>query len=257
MVDLELANLSAVVTGASRGLGAASAEHLVQEGAGVAVISRNEERLRATAERIGAVAVPGDVSTPSESASVVERAVDRLGALDILVISTPPPQRGPFAALDDAAWADAIDGTLLSAIAMIHAAIPHLRRSAHAAIIIVLASSVRVPLPNLATSNVLRPGINGLIKTLAGELAPDIRINGAAPGRVHTEGADELDEIYARGEGLSADQIRERFESLIPLGRYGRPAEFGRLVTFLASPSASYITGQIVAADGGMVRSLP
>ena len=256
-MELELANLAAVVTGASRGLGAASAEQLALEGARVAVISRNTERLRATAERISAVAVPGDLATPEGAAEAVERAVQELGALDILVICTAPPQRGPFAALDDAAWTEAIDGTLLSAIAMVHAALPHLRRSANASIVIVLASSVRVPLPNLVTSNVLRPGLNGLIKTLAGELAPDIRINGAAPGRVHTEGADELDAVYGRGEGLSADRIRERFESLIPLRRYGEPSEFGRLVAFLASPGASYVTGQVVAADGGMVRSLP
>jgi len=256
-VELELTNLAAVVGGASRGLGAASAECLAGEGARVAVISRDADRLRATADRIGGVAVPADLSTPAEAAAAVERAAAELGALDVLVVNSGAPPRGSFAALGDGEWASAIDGTLLSAISMIRAALPHLRRSSCASIVIVLAASVRVPLPNLAASNVLRPGLNGLIKTLASELAPSIRINGASPGRVHTEGADELDALFATAEGVGVDRIRARFEASIPLGRYGRPAEFGRLLTFLASPAASYLTGQVVSADGGMVRSLP
>jgi 3-oxoacyl-[acyl-carrier protein] reductase len=256
-MDLELTGARAVVGGASRGLGAITAECLAQEGAKVALVARDTPVLTDTAQRIGGIAVPSDLSASGGPEAAIDRAADELGGIDILIVNSGGPPAGPFDLVDDEAWQRAIDGTLLSAMRMIRAALPHLRASDRGSIVIVLSGSVRIPLPNLVTSNVLRPGLNGLIKTLAGELAPGIRVNGAAPGRVHTDRADELDERFADIEGVSAPEVRRRFESSIPLGRYGRPIEFGQLVTFLASPAASYVTGQVIVVDGGMSRSLP
>jgi 3-oxoacyl-[acyl-carrier protein] reductase len=115
---------------------------------------------------------------------------------------------------------------------------------------------VREPIPALTTSNVLRPGLAGLIKTLAAEIAP-VRINGVAPGRISTDRIKWLDERRAEAAGTSVDQVRRETIERIPLGRYGDPSDVGRVSAFLLSPAAGYVTGSIVAVDGGMIRSLP
>jgi 3-oxoacyl-[acyl-carrier protein] reductase len=139
---------------------------------------------------------------------------------------------------------------------LIRSALPALRQGQDPAILIILSSSVREPVPALVTSNVLRPALNGLIKTLVGEIAP-IRINGIAPGRFDTERVRSLDRDRAAATGTSIDDVQAANRARIPLGRYGDAEELGRVAAFLLSPAASYVNGTVVPVDGGMIRSLP
>ena len=144
----------------------------------------------------------------------------------------------------------------MSSIRLIREALPYLREGRDPAIAVILSSSVREPIPGLVTSNVLRPGLVGLIKSLVGEIAP-IRINGVAPGRFDTERVRSIDETRAAETGLGVEAIQDQTRARIPLGRYGDPDEMGRVIAFLLSPAASYLNGVILAVDGGMIRSLP
>lgn len=256
-MDLGLGGARALVGGGSGGLGGAIAAQLTAEGARVALVARPSERLEAAAAaNEGSVAIPADLATADGPADAVARTVAALGGLDILVVNSGGPPPGRFDELDDAAWERAIDGTLHSAVRLIRAALPHLRTSDRPAILVVLSSSVREPIPGLTTSNLIRPGLAGLIKSLVPEIAP-IRINGLAPGRLATARIAELDAASAARTGGTPEAARAAWIDRIPLGRYGDPAECGRLGAFLSSPAASYVTGAIVPVDGGMVRSLP
>jgi len=255
-MDLGLSGSRALVGGASSGLGRAIATELAAEGARVALTARAGPRLDEAASAVGGLAVPADLSTPDGPADAVRAAVAGLGGLDLLVVNSGGPAGGTFDEVDEARWDAAIEGVLLSAMRSIRAALPHLRTSSSPAILIVLSSSVREPLPHLVTSNVLRPGLVGLVKTLASEIAP-VRINGVAPGRVATDRIAQLDEMQATLSGSPVEDVRRQMLARIPLGRYGDPAEVGRAGAFLLSPAASYVTGAIVPIDGGMIRALP
>lgn len=255
-MDLALEGARALVGGASGGLGAAIAEELAGEGVRVAVAARSRERLEELAARLGGVAAPTDLSTREGPDAAVASAVGAFGGLDLLVVNSGGPPPGSFDELDEAAWERAIDGTLWSALRLIRAGLPHLRMSDRAAILIILSSSVREPIAGLTTSNLLRPGLVGLVKSLAAEIAP-IRINGIAPGRIATNRIAEIDGARAGATGRSVDDVRAEMIGKIPLGRYGDPADVGRVATFLLSPAASYVTGAIVPVDGGLVRALP
>jgi 3-oxoacyl-[acyl-carrier protein] reductase len=255
-MDLGLQGARALVGGASGGLGAAVARALAAEGARVAVAARSTDKLAAFAGEIDGVALATDLSTADGPASAVDGAVAALGGLDLLVVNSGGPPMGRFEDLTEAQWRTAIEGTLQSALRLLRAGLPHIRASDRGAILIILSSSVREPIPGLTLSNVLRPGLDGLVKSLAAEIAP-VRINGIAPGRVATDRIATLDAARAERDGTSVAEIQRQTMERIPLGRYGEPAEIGRVAAFLLSPAASYVSAQVVGVDGAMIRSLP
>lgn len=255
-MDLGLTNARALVTGGSGGIGAAIAAALAGEGARVAVAARASDRLTETAGRIGGAAIAVDLSTADGPADAVTSAVHELAGMDLLVVNSGGPPPGRFEDLSDDDWQHAIDGTLWSTVRLIRAALPSLRSSPIPAILVILSSSAREPIPALMTSNLLRPGLAGMIKALVAEITP-VRINGIAPGRVATDRVARLDERRARDAGTSIAEVERQAAARIPLGRYGDPAEVGRVGAFLLSPAASYVNGAIVAVDGGMVKALP
>jgi 3-oxoacyl-[acyl-carrier protein] reductase len=255
-MDLALRDARALVGGGSGGLGGAIAAELRSEGARVGLIARKSERLDAAAARLDALAVPADLADPDGPAQAVASAVDAFGGLDLLVVNSGGPPPGRFDDLDEAAWQAAIDGTLWSAIRLLRAALPHLREGNDPAILVILSSSAREPIPGLTTSNLLRPGLAGLIKSMVEEIVP-VRINGIAPGRLATDRIAQIDASVSRLRGVPIEDVQRYTLDRIPLGRYGDPLELGRVATFLLSPAASYVTGAIVPVDGGMIRALP
>jgi 3-oxoacyl-[acyl-carrier protein] reductase len=251
-MDLELRDRVYVVTGGTRGLGRASADCLVAEGARVVLSGRSEESLRHAAAALGerVVTVAADNADPATPRRLVAAAQDTWGRLDGALISVGGPPVGPVTGVTDEQWTGAFESVFLGAVRLcreIGRALPE-----GGALALVLSSSVRAPLPDLAISNGLRPGLAMVAKTLADELGPaGVRVNGLLPGRIATERVVELD-------AASGDPDAARVASLatIPLRRYGAPEEFGRVAAFLLSPAASYVSGSMVPVDGGMLRAL-
>lgn len=249
-MDLGLAGKVFIVTGGTSGLGRASAEALVAEGARVAVSSRSQEKVDQTVTALGANAVGlvADNADPDTPTALIALARDTFGRLDGALISVGGPAAGNALDLHEDAWRAAIDSVLLGGIRLGTAIGRELGEGG--AIAFVLSSSVQQPIPGLATSNALRPGLAMYAKTLADELGPrDIRVVSLLPGRIATERTTSLDE--AAGQGA-----HERNIASIPLGRYGSPEEFGRVGAFALSPAASYVSGIAIRVDGGAGRAL-
>ena len=216
-MDLGLEGRRALVGGGASGIGGGIATALAGEGARVALVGRTAARVEAEAAKLDALAVVADLATPDGPAGAVEAAVGALGGLDLLVVNTGGPPGGTFDTLSEADWEQAIAGTLQSMLRLIRAALPHLREGVDPSILIVLSSSVREPIPALTTSNVLRPGLAGLVKSLTAEIAP-VRINGLAPGRIATDRIATLDSKRAEAAGTTVEEIARRTKATIPLG---------------------------------------
>lgn len=254
-MDLGLNGLRALITGASRGLGFATAQQLAAEGARVALNARDADKLRLAAEKLGAQAIPADISESGAAEQVIAETVEKLGGLDILVTNAGGPPSGAFEIFDDAAWQKAIELSLLSHVRLIRAALPFLRESRAAAVLTITSYSVKQPIPNLVLSNSIRAATVGLTKTLALELGREgIRFNSILPGWTETERVNELMSFRARQNGSTVeDEIRKQMAES-PLGRMAKPEEFAKPAAFLVSPAASYLTGVMLTVDGGMVK---
>ena len=246
-MDLGLKGRTAIVCGASSGMGLAVAETLAAEGANVAMLARRRDVLEREAERIGALAVRGDVTVPADLERLVERTLEAFGGIDILVLNSGGPAPGPATAIDDAGAEEAFELVLLSAIRLTRLALPHLRKSKAGRIVAITSGAVKEPTPQLGLSNTLRPGVHGYLKSLATELGPEgITVNCVAPGRIETA---RLAQLYPGGP--TEEQIAS-----IPLQRWGQPSEFADVVGFLVSDRGSYVSGATIPVDGGLSRSL-
>lgn len=260
-MDLGLQGKRALITGASHGLGFATALCLAQEGARVAINSRSEESLSEAAEKIlqesgvESVIFPGDVSLPDVPARIVEAVVETLGGLDLLVTNSGGPPAGKFDSFDDKTWQEAVELNFLSHVRLIRAALPSLRQSSTASVLTFTSYSVKQPIPFLVLSNSVRAATIGLTKTLALELGPEgIRFNSILPAWTETERVYELMAHRAKTNGTTVEEEIARQAKDSPLGRMGTPEEFARAAVFLLSPAASYITGVMLTFDGGMYK---
>ncbi|HEY3064655.1 MAG TPA: SDR family oxidoreductase [Methylomirabilota bacterium] len=258
-MDLGLRGKTALVTAASKGMGKACALGFAGEGARVAMCARTENDLRAAADEVrsktGAevLAVPADVTRAADVERLVRRANEQFGGVDILVANAGGPPRGRFDELTDEQWTAAFELSLLSVVRLVRAVLPTMRQRRWGRILTIQSTSVKQPIDSLLLSNGVRPGVAGLMKTLASEVGKDnILVNTVCPGRILTDrflGG-------AKGSGLSPEQYVARHSGDIPLGRVGTPEEFANVVLFLASERASYVTGVTIQVDGGVVRGL-
>ena len=270
-MDLGLRDRAYLVTGGSRGLGFAAAQALVAEGARVLLSAPHQGTAAAAAARLGQDAAAGtaawvvaDNADPAAPGQLITAARDRFGRLDGALISVGGSPAGTIAAAGDDAWRSAFESVFLGAVRLARVLAADLSGTSQdgagtaeltgtgGSIAVVLAASVRAPLPGLAISNGLFPGLAGVVKTHADEHGPcGIRVNGLLPVRIATDRVRQLDALSG-----DPDEVRARLSQAIPLRRYGEPAEFGRTAAFLLSPAASYITGAMIPIDGGAIRSI-
>ncbi len=246
-MDLGLKGRTALVCGASSGLGLASAEALAAEGANVTMFARRRDELERQADRIGALSVRGDVTLPQDTDRAVATTLEAFGGLDILVWNSGGPTPGSATDITPDSLEQAAELMLQPLVRLVRAALPHLEQSPGGRILAITSLAAKEPTAHLALSNMLRPAVHGYLKTLADELGPSgITVNCVSPGRIATA---RLDQLYPGGP--SEEQLAQ-----IPLRRWGTPEEFGDVVCFLASDRARYVSGQTLVVDGGLQRSL-
>ncbi|OGO48116.1 MAG: 3-oxoacyl-ACP reductase [Chloroflexi bacterium RBG_16_64_43] len=262
-MDFGLAGARALVCGASRGLGYATANALAAEGAIVSLNGRNVESLEQAARRLRSstrakvVALAADVATPEGPGSLVARAIAEMGGLDVLVTNSAGPPPGRFDELNDAAWEAAFELLVMSCVRLVRAALPALRASPRAVVLAIGSYAIKQPLPNLVLSNSLRAAVAGLMKSLALELGGQgIRFNCILPAWTDTERVRQLMQDRAQRAGSTVEEETRKQANESPFGRMGQPEEFARAAAFLCSPAASYITGVMLTVDGGMYKGL-
>ncbi len=261
-MDLGLKGKVALLTGASRGLGFATAKILAQEGVKLAINSRDEENLSEASDELSnfgvdVITLPGDVTDPKTPNKLIEQTVSAFNGLDLLFTNAGGPPPGAFEDFSDDEWAKSIDLSLLSHVRLIRAALPYLRKSDNPSVLTVTSVSVKQPIPNLVLSNSIRAATAGLTKTLALELGPEgIRFNSILPSWTQTERVEQLMADRAERKGTTVEEEIQAQNAQSPLGRMGTPEEFAKAAAFLLSPAASYITGVLLTVDGGTYKGL-
>ncbi len=261
-MDLGLKGRTALVLGAGGGLGGAIAKALAREGARVAVGDVNAEALAGVVKEIetsGGEALPvaWDLADLGAIDGVVKQIEARFGPVDILVNNTGGPPPTPAFGQDPAVWSKSFQSMVLSVIALTDRILPKMRERKWGRVITSTSSGVVAPIPNLAISNALRLSLVGWAKSLARDVAKDgVTVNVVVPGRIATARTKFLDESRAKREGKSVEQVSAESTATIPVGRYGRPDEYGDAVAFLASDRAAFITGTTLRVDGGMIASI-
>jgi len=260
-MDLGLKNKVALLAAASKGLGYGVARAMGREGAHLSICSRDADQVRAAGEKLSAetgahvLAMPCDVRDAATVEAWIAQTVARWGKIDALLVNAGGPPAMTFKETTDAHWQAAFELTLLSAVRLIRAALPHMPHGS--AILTITSSSIKEPIERLGLSTVMRAGVAGLVKTLADELASDgIRVNNLIPGRIDTDRVAQLDQNTANARGITFEQARAEAISKIPLKRLGTIDEFGAAAAFLLSPAAAYITGATLRIDGGAMRSI-
>jgi 3-oxoacyl-[acyl-carrier protein] reductase len=260
-MDLGLKGKRVLITGASRGLGFATALVLAEEGASVAINSRSPEKLSEAALKLrktGAdiAVLVGDVTNPEVPEELVRNTVGAFGGLDILITNAGGPTPGKFDDLDDAAWLKAVDNSLLCHVRLIRAALPYLRQSPVPSVLTITSISIKQPIENLVLSNSVRAATAGLTKSLALELGGEgIRFNCILPSWTLTERVQDLMRNRAKANQTTEEEELARQARETALGRLGQPEEFGRAAAFLVSPAASYLTGVMLSVDGGAYKA--
>lgn len=256
-MDLQLSNKVILVAGASKGLGFAIAEQLIQEGAKVSIAGSDQERIDVAAKKIGAHGVKCDVRIAADIENWVQSALTKFGRIDGLVVNAGGPPPGQFDQFDDEAWQAAFNLTLMSAVRMIRAVLPTMRAQQSGSIVTLTSSSVKEPIEYLLLSNVMRSGVTSLAKSLSkSEAKNGIRVNNLVPGLIATDRMKQIDTLQGKANNRSAEEQRAATCANIPMGRYGEPEEFAKACVFLLSDAASYITGSTLVADGGTMRTV-
>ena len=246
-MNLGLSGRTAIVCGASSGMGLGIARSLRGEGANVAMFARRADLLEREAEQIGGLAVPGDVTSSDDLERLVTSVVGTYGGIDILVNNSGGPPRATATELDADNVRAAVDLLLVSIVRLTELCLPHLERSGRGRIVNITSSTVREPIDSLALSNAVRPGVVGWAKSLARQVGPKgITVNSIAPGSIDTDRLREVDP-----NGPSEEDLRE-----IPLRRLGTTQEIGDVVAFLCSERAAYVSGAVIFVDGAASRSL-
>ena len=252
-----------MVSAASQGLGYAIARALAAEGARVSIAARNQETIAGAAARIAEETGAevnwsvADVGSVDAIQAWHDATLERFGGVDMLVTNSGGPPAGPASGFEEAAWKQAFDLLVLSAVRTIRTVLPSMEARGGGSILMLTSSSVKNPIPNLGLSNVIRPSVSALAKSFADEFAGrKIRVNQLVPGRIATERLTYLDDANAKRAGVTLEEQRKRSAAAIPMGRYGTPDEFARAAVFLLSDAASYITGATLQVDGGAIRTI-